>query len=140
MRVLQMEVVIRAIEVCWHDSYVISTILEVIAFTHLKTCYLCNSILLVAIFQWRSQQTILAHWLWCVLWIDTRTSKEEKFLYLMKIALLNNIALHLHILHDEVCTIEIVCHNTSNESSSKDNGIRFLFIKETLHSLLICQI
>ena len=55
----------------------------------------------------------------------------------MEIALFYDIALHLHVLHNEVCTIQRVRHDTTNEGCSQHDSIGFLFIKESLHSKLI---
>ena len=104
--VLQMEVIVRAIEVGWHHSDIVGTILKVVALAHLQSGNLGDGIFLVGIFQRRSKEHIFAHRLRCILRIDAGRAQKEEFLYAMRISVADYVALHLHVLHDEVCTIQ----------------------------------
>ena len=104
--VLQVEVIVRTIEVGWHHSDIVGTILKIVALAHLQSGNLGDGIFLVGIFQRRSKEHIFTHWLWCILWIDAGRAQEEEFLYAMRIGVADYVALHLHVLHDEVCTIQ----------------------------------
>ncbi len=70
MAVLQMEVVVGAVEVGGHYGNIIGAVLQVVALAHLQACNLGNGILLVGIFQRAGQQTVLLHRLGSVLGID----------------------------------------------------------------------
>ena len=106
MRVLQMEIVVRTIEVCGHDGNIVGAILQVIALAHLQSGNLRNGVLLIGVFQRRCQQTVFLHRLWRVLGIDAGAAQEEQFLDAVGVCLGNHIALYLHIHHDEVGAIE----------------------------------
>ena len=58
----------------------------------------------------------------------------------MGVGFANDIALHFHVLHDEVGTIEPVCHNASHESCRQNDGIGLFLIEELPHGIGICQI
>ena len=106
MAVLQVEVVVRTIEVGRHHGDIVGTILKVVALAHLQSGNLSDGIFLVGVFQRRSKENVLTHWLWCILWIDAGRAQEEEFLYAMRIGVADHVALHLHVLHDEVGTIQ----------------------------------
>ena len=102
MAVLQVEVVIRPIEVRRHHGNVVGAILQVIALTHLQAGNLRDGILLIGVLQRRGQQAILLHRLRRILGIDARRAQEEQLLHSVGISLRNHVALDLHIHHDEV--------------------------------------
>ena len=58
----------------------------------------------------------------------------------MRIGIADHIALHLHVLHDEVGTIERVGHDTSHEGCCQDHCIGLLLIEELLYGILVCQV
>ena len=140
VRILQMEVVVRTIQIGWHHSYIIGAILQVVALAHLKTRNLGYSILFVGVFKGRCKQSILLHRLRRVLGIYTGRTKEEQLLYPMTISVANDIALHLHVLHDKVGSIERVCHNATHKSGCKYNGIGALGIEESLNCILVGKV
>ena len=138
--ILQMEVIVGAIEVRGHHGNIVRPILQVVALAHLQACYLRNSVLLVGILQRRGQQAVLLHGLWSVLGIDTSTTQEKQFLYPMGIGLTDDVALDLHVHHDEVSAIERVGHDAAHKGSSQDHCIWLFFIEELPDSHLVCQV
>ena len=58
----------------------------------------------------------------------------------MRVCLADDVALDLHVHHDEVCTVEHIGHDATNKSGGEDNGVRFFHIKELLDGVLICQV
>ena len=110
MRCFQVKIIIRPIQVCRHDSYIICTILQVIAFTHFDTGNLSNCIRFIRIFKRRCQQTIFLHGLRGFSRINTGTSQKQQFLYLIYIRSLNHIILNHQIQIDEISPITTVCH------------------------------
>ena len=58
----------------------------------------------------------------------------------MGVGFADDIALDLHVHHDEVGTIEHIGHNTTHKGSSQDHCIWLFFIKELLDSILVCQV
>ena len=95
VRVLEVEVVVRTIEIGRHHSDVVGAVLEIERLTHLQTCNLGNGVWLVGVFERRSQQTILWHRLWGFTWIDAGGTEEEEFLHAMLPCLANHVLLNL---------------------------------------------
>ena len=58
----------------------------------------------------------------------------------MGIGLADDIALDLHVHHDEVSTIERVRHNTAYKCSCQYHCVRLFFIEELLDGYLIGQV
>ena len=56
------------------------------------------------------------------------------------IGLLDDIALHLHVLHDEVSTIERVGHDAAHEGSGEHHGVGLLLVKEVLYCELVREV
>ena len=55
----------------------------------------------------------------------------------MKVALLDNITLHFHVLHDKVGSIQRISHNSTYESSSQYYSIWLFCIKKLFNRKLI---
>ena len=73
----------------------------------------------------------------CVLGIDAGGAEEEKLLDAMGVGFRDDIALDLHVHHDEVGTIEHIGHDAADKGCGKDYGIGALFIEEATDSDLI---
>ena len=56
------------------------------------------------------------------------------------VSLLNDVVLHLHILHDEISTLERVGHDTTNEGSGEHHGVGLLLVKEVLYCELVSKV
>ena len=140
MTVLQMEVVVRAIEVGRHHCDVVATILQREALTHLQSRNLSDGVRLVGVFQLRSEQRLLLHRLRCHARIDACTAEEEQFLHTVAIALAYHVLLYLQVLIDEVGTIVEVGHDAADMSGSQHNGVRLLLVEELLHCYRIEQV
>ena len=100
--ILQMEIVVGAVEVGRHHGNIVGAVLQVVALAHLQTCNLRNGIFLIGVFQRTCQQTVLLHGLGCILRIDARRAQEQQFLHAVGIGLADDITLNLHVHHDEV--------------------------------------
>ena len=140
MTVLQMEVVVGSIEVGGHHGYVVGAVLQVVALAHLQSGYLGYGILLVGVFQRAGQEAVLLHRLGSVLGIDAGAAQEEEFLHAMGVGLADDIALDLHVHHDEVGTVEHIGHDATHKGSGQHHCIRLFLIKELLDSILVGQV
>ena len=140
VRVFQVEVVGRPVEVGGHHGHVVGAILQIVALAHLEPGNFGNGILLVGVFEWRGEQGILAHGLGRILRIDARGAEEEQLLHAVQIGLLDDVALHLHVLHDEVGTVERVGHDAPYEGSGQHHGFGPLGIEELRHGPLVRQV
>ena len=140
MAVLQMEVVVGAIEVGGHHGNIVGAVLQVVALAHLQASNLGNGILLVGVLQRAGQQAVLLHRLGSILGVDAGAAQEEEFLHAMGIGLADHVALDLHVHHDEVCSIEHIGHNATHKGSGQHHSIQLFFIKELLDSVLVGQV
>jgi hypothetical protein len=138
--VLQVEIVVRTIEVSRHHGYVVGAVLQVEALAHLKTGNLSDSVRLVGVFKRRGEQTILRHRLWSLARIDASRTEEEEFLHAVLPTLADDILLNLQVFIDEVRAISEVCHDASNVGCGKHYSIGLLLIEELLDSNRVEQI
>ena len=135
-----MEVVVGAVEVGGHHGNVVGAVLQVVALAHLQAGNLRDGILLVGVLQRAGEETVLLHGLWCILGIDAGAAQEEQLFDAMGISLTDNIALDLHVHHDEVGTVEHVGHDATHKGSSQHHCIGPFLIEEGLHCVLVGQV
>src|SRR3712207_7083393 len=55
--------------------------------------------------------------------------EEEELLYAVQIALLDDIALYLHVLHDEIGTVERIGHDASDKCRCEHHGVGTLPVR-----------
>ena len=140
VRVLQVEIVVGAVEVGGHHGNVVGAVLQVIALAHLQAGNLGNGVLLIGVLQRAGEEAVLLHGLGRVLGVDARAAQEEQLLYTMGIGLGDDVALDLHVHHDEVGTVEHVGHDAAHKGSCQNYSIRLFFIKEGLDGILVGQV
>ena len=58
----------------------------------------------------------------------------------MGIGIGNHIALHHHVLHDEIRPVKTISHDATHESGSQHHRVGLLLVKETLHGHLVRKI
>ena len=56
------------------------------------------------------------------------------------VGLFDDIALHLHVLHDEVGAVQRVSHDATHESCGEHDCVGLLLIKEFLYSELVSKV
>ena len=100
-----MEIVVWTIEVGGHDGNVVGAVLKVVALAHLQSRYLCYCIFFIGIFEGRSEQCVFLHRLRGIFRIDAGGAEEKQLLDAVGERVAYDIALHLHVLHDEVGTV-----------------------------------
>ena len=140
MGVLQVEVVVRAIEVRRHHGDVVRAVLQVVTLAHLQAGNLRDGVLLVRVLQWAGEETVLLHRLRGILGIDAGGAEEEQFLDIVGVGFADHIALDLHVHHDEVGAVEAVGHDTADEGGGQHHGVRTLFVEELLDGVLVGQV
>ena len=138
--VLQVEVVVGAVEVGRHHGYVVGAVLEVVTFAHFQAGNLCNRVFLVGVLQRGGQKAVFLHRLRGVLRVDAGGAEEEEFLHSVGVGLADDVALNFHIHHYEVRPVEAVGHYSADERGCEHYGIRSFFIEELLHRILVCEI
>ena len=140
MAVLQVEVVVGAIEVGGHHGNIVGAVLQVIALAHLQAGYLGNGVLLVGVLQRAGEQAVLLHGLRCILGIDAGGAQKQEFLNSVRVGLTDHVALDLHVHHNEVRTVEHIGHNATHKGSGQHHCIGLLLVKERLDRVLVRQV
>ena len=140
MAVLQVEVVVRPVQVGRHHSYIVGAILQVVALAHLQSRYLGNGIFLVGVLQLAREQAVLLHGLRCVLRVDASGAQEEQFLHPVSIGLADDGTLNLHVHHHEVRPVQAVGHDAAHKGSGQYYRIGLFFIEEPFYGHLVCQV
>ena len=138
--VLQMEVVIRSVQIGRHDGDIIGAVLQVETFTHFQSRNLCDGIRFVGIFQRGGEESLFLHRLGSFPRIDAGAAQKQELLHSMPKAFANDVLLNLQIFVDEVGTVLQVCHDASHMGRGQYHGIRPFFVKETLNGYSIQQI
>ena len=113
--VFKVEVVVRTVKICGHHGEIVGAVLQVVAFAHLEACNLCDGVFLVGVLKFAREEGVLLHWLRGVLRVDACRAEEQKFLYVVGVGLAEHVALDFHVHHHEVCTVERVCHDSTDK-------------------------
>ena len=58
----------------------------------------------------------------------------------MAVCVADDVALHFHVLHNEVGTVQGVGHDSPDESGCKYHSIRSFLIEEFLDCILVCEV
>ena len=140
MAVLQMEVVVRAVQVGRHYGDVVGPVLEVVALAHLQAGDLRYRIFLVGVFKRRCEQAVLPHRLRGVLRVDAGRAQEEELPHAVGVRLGDHVALDPHVHHDEVGAVEAVGHYATDEGGGEDDGVRALLVEETSYGVLVRKV
>ena len=135
-----MEIVIRAIQVRRHDCNIVRTVLEIVAFAHFQPGNLRYRIFLVGVFQRRGQKGVFLHRLGSIFRINAGRAEEEQFLDSVAVGVADYVALHLHVLHDEVGPVERIGHDAAHESGRKYHSVRTFLVKELLDGILVREV
>ena len=131
MRVLQVEIIVRTIEVGGHYGDVVGAVLYVEIFTHFQSRNLGDGVGLVGVFQGRCEQAVLGHRLGCLARIDARGTEEKQFFHTVSPALADHVLLYLQVLVDEVGAVVQVGHNASHMGRCQNHRIGLFLIEET---------
>jgi hypothetical protein len=138
--ILEVEVIVGAVEVRRHDCDVVRAVLEVEALTHLEPCDLSDSIGLVGVLQRSSEEGFFAERLLGLSGIDAGAAEEEEVLYAVAEALSDDVLLYLEVVVDEVSAVGIVRHDPPDVRSCEDHRLRALLIEECTYSDRIREI
>ena len=134
MAILEVEVIVGAVEVRRHDCDVVRAVLEVEALTHLEPCDLSDSIGLVGVLQRSREEGFFAERLLGLSGIDAGAAEEEEVLYAVAEALSDDVLLYLEVVVDEVSAVGIVRHDPPDVCCCEDHRLGALLIEERTHS------
>ena len=135
-----MEIVVRAVEVGGHHGDVVRAVLQVVTLAHLEARDFGNGVFLVGVFQFAREEAVLAHRLRCVFRVDAGGAEEEQFLHAVGIGFADDVALNLHVHHDEISAVERVGHNAAHKGSGQYDGVGALLVEELADGLLVRQV
>ena len=134
MAILEVKVIVGAVEVRRHDCDVVRAVLEVEALTHLEPRDLSDSVGLVGVLQRSREEGFFAEGLLGLSGIDAGAAEEEEILYAVAEALSDDVLLYLEVVVDEVSAVGVVRHDPPDVRCRKDYRLRALLIEERTHS------
>ena len=130
MAVLEVEVVVRPVQVGRHHCDVVRPVLDVEALAHLQPGDLRDGVRLIGVFERGGEEAVLLHRLRRLAWVDAGRAEEEQLLHPVSEALSDDVLLYLEVLPDEVRTILQVGHYPSDMCRRKHHRIRPLRVEE----------
>ena len=138
--ILEVEIVVRPVEIGRHHGNVVGAVLQVVAFAHFEARNLRDGVFLVSVFQFAREQSILFHGLRGVLRVNAGGPQEQELLHVVRIGLAEHVALDLHVHHHKVGTVERVGHDATHKGSGEHHRIGALLIKELLDRILVREV
>ena len=75
-----------------------------------------------------------------ILGIDAGAAEEEEAAHAVAVCFGDDVALYLHVLQDEVGTVEGVCHDAADKGGGEDNGIGTFGIEEAADGELVGEV
>lgn len=130
MATFQIKVVVRPIEVGWHDSQVVGAVLDIEAFAHFESGNFGDGVSFVGVLQRGGEQGILGDGLWCQGGVDAGAAEEEEFFDSGAEAFPDDVLLDLQIVVDEVCPVRVVGHDAADVGRSQEDVFRLFTCKE----------
>ena len=133
MRGVQIEIVIRPIEIRRHPGDEVFSILAGISLAELDAGDLCDRIRIVRRFQWTGEQRILRERLGGHFWINARTAEEEEFRHAKVGCGLDDIVLNREVLDKELDRLLEIGGYAPHPRGGIDHIVRTLDLEETTH-------
>ena len=137
---LQVEVVVRAVEVGGHDGDVVRAVLQVEALAHLQAGDLGDGVGLVGVLQRGGQEGVLAHGLGHVAGVDAGAAEEEQFADIVAEALADDVLLDAEVAVDEVGAVAAVGHDPTHVGRGQDDVRRALLVEESANGSGVQQV
>src|SRR6266566_7049864 len=133
VRVLQIIIVVRSVQVRGHGADKLAAILPAVSLAHFQTGDLGNGVPLVGRLQRAAQQVFLFERLGRQLGIDAGAPQEEQLLDPGLPSLMNNIVLYLQVLVNEFRRQSVIGQDASHFGCRKKNKFGFGLRVKFLH-------
>ena len=130
----------RAIQVGRHDAAVVSAMLAVVAFAQFDPCNLGDRIGFIGWLQYPCEQRVLAHRLFCMLWVDARRAQKQQLLNIVLMRGLNDVGLDHQVVIDKICRVNVVSLNAANFCRCQIHLIDLMLFEKSLNRLLVKQV
>src|SRR5690606_10748212 len=140
VRVLQVVIVVGAIQVCGHQTDVIASVLVVVRLAHLNPRNLGNGVRLVRRLQRAGKKRLFLYRLGRKFWIDTGRSEEGELLDAVQIRLMNNVRLDDEVVVDKLSLVRVIRIDAANLCRGKEHIVRLLTFQERFHSGLVAEV
>ncbi len=140
MRLLQVEIIVRTIEVGGHHRDEVGAILEVIALAEFKSGDFGDGVGFVGIFELTGQEVLLLHGLGRFARVDARGSQEEQLFHPVEVRLVDNVVLDLQVFVNELPAVGVVGHDAPHTGGRQHDIVGFLFREEQSCGLLVQQV
>ena len=128
--VLEVEVIVRPVEIGRHDGDVVGAVLQVEAFAELEPRDLSDGVGLIGVLQRAREELVLGDGLLGLARIDAAAAEEEQILHTVAEALADDILLDLEVLVDEVSAVGIVGEDPPDVGGGEDDDLGLLAVEE----------
>ena len=140
MRVLRVVVVIRTIEVGWHDRDIVGAVLTIEVLAILETRDLSQGVCLIGLLQLAGKQAALLHGLRREAGVDAAGAEEEEFLAAILPSRVDDVHLHDHVVVHEVGESRLVGDDAADLGGGEENVVWFLSGEERLYGFLAAEV
>lgn len=140
MRVLRVVVVIRTIEIGWHDRDIVGAVLTIEVLAVFEAGDLSQGVCLVGLLELAGEQAALLHGLRREAGVNAAGTEEEEFLAAILPSRVDDVHLHDHVVVHEVGKSRLVGDDAADLGGGEEDIVGFFFGEEVFDSLLAAKV
>ena len=137
MRVFQIEIIIRTVEIGWHERYKVGSVLFVIGLASDDAGDFRHGVSLIGGFKGAGHEIFFLDGLRREAGIDAGTAEKYQFFNAAFFGVFQNISLHHEVFVDKLPGVSFIGHNTAHFRGSQKYILGFFFFKKTGDSSLV---
>ena len=138
--VVEVEVVAGAVEVGGHDCDVVCAVLSVEAFAEFESGYFGYGVRFVGEFEWRCEQCVFVHGLWCFAWVYACRAEEYEASDAVAPCFADDVLLYLEVLVYEVGGVGAVGEYSADVCGGEDYGVGLFLVEECAYCVGVEQV
>lgn len=131
--IVEMEIIVRAIEIRGHDGHVVRAVLKVYGLAHLHAGDFRYGVGLVGVFEGGREQSVLGNGLGSLTRVYTGASEEQKPLHAVAQGRTDDVLLYAEVLEDKVGAVDGVGHDSAHVSGGKHHGVGLFLVEEPFY-------
>src|SRR5947207_5600356 len=140
MRCFQIEVVVRAVKICWHNRDEVRAILARIRLAEFDSSDLGNCVWFIRRLQWASEQRAFGNWLRRQLRINAGATEEEQLAHASLVRRANDVVLDAQIIEEKFDWEIVVCLYPADICRSQNHDVRPCLGKELGNRRFVTEI
>ncbi len=140
MGVVEVVVVVGAVQVGGHGGHEFCAVLPVVAVAHLDTGDLGQGVRTVGRFQWAGEQAVFLHRLGSCLGIDAGGAQEQQALHVVLPGAVDDVALDDEVVVDELRRVGVVGVDAADAGGGQQDVVGLFFSEEAGDGGLVTQL